>query len=40
MDIPIVFINPMLIDQGVVGFGYAGRILRETLLDALVCRSA
>lgn len=35
--IPIVFINPMLIDQGVVGFGYAGRLLRESLLDTLVC---
>lgn len=31
-----VFINPILVDMGVTGFGMAGRRLRERLLDGLV----
>jgi Domain of unknown function (DUF1995) len=31
-----IFINPLLVDMGVTGFGYAGRRLRERLLDTLV----
>jgi Domain of unknown function (DUF1995) len=31
-----VFVNPNLVDMGVTGFGMAGRMLRERLLDALV----
>ncbi len=31
-----IFINPSLVDMGVTGFGYAGRRLRERLLDTLV----
>mmetsp|Transcript_34132 Transcript_34132/g.78793 ORF Transcript_34132/g.78793 Transcript_34132/m.78793 type:complete len:261 (-) Transcript_34132:452-1234(-) len=30
-----VFINPNLVDMGVTGFGMAGRLLRERLLDGL-----
>jgi Domain of unknown function (DUF1995) len=31
-----VFVNPILVDMGVTGFGMAGRRLRERLLDTLV----
>jgi hypothetical protein len=31
-----VFVNPNLVDMGVTGFGMAGRMLRERLLDSLV----
>ncbi|KAL3922017.1 MAG: hypothetical protein SGILL_002435 [Bacillariaceae sp.] len=31
-----VFVNPNLVDMGVTGFGMAGRMLRERLLDGLV----
>ena len=31
-----IFFNPSLVDMGVTGFGYAGRRLRERLLDTLV----
>ena len=31
------FVNPNLVDMGVTGFGMAGRLLRERLLDKLVC---
>ena len=31
-----VFVNPNLVDMGVTGFGMAGRLLRERLLDGLV----
>eukprot|EP00591_Stephanopyxis_turris_P013378 CAMPEP_0195520910 /NCGR_PEP_ID=MMETSP0794_2-20130614/17615_1 /TAXON_ID=515487 /ORGANISM="Stephanopyxis turris, Strain CCMP 815" /LENGTH=401 /DNA_ID=CAMNT_0040650353 /DNA_START=108 /DNA_END=1313 /DNA_ORIENTATION=- len=31
-----VFVNPILVDMGVTGFGMAGRMLRERLLDGLV----
>jgi hypothetical protein len=31
----IVFVNPNLVDMGVTGFGMAGRMLRERLLDQL-----
>jgi Domain of unknown function (DUF1995) len=31
-----VFVNPVLVDMGVTGFGLAGRRLRERLLDSLV----
>jgi Domain of unknown function (DUF1995) len=31
----ILFVNPQLVDMGVTGFGYAGRLLRERLLDPL-----
>jgi hypothetical protein len=31
-----VFVNPQLVDMGVTGFGLAGRMLRERLLDGLV----
>jgi hypothetical protein len=30
-----VFVNPILVDMGVTGFGLAGRMLRERLLDGL-----
>lgn len=30
-----VFVNPQLVDMGVTGFGMAGRMLRERLLDGL-----
>lgn len=30
-----VFVNPVLVDMGVTGFGMAGRMLRERLLDGL-----
>lgn len=30
-----VFVNPQLVDMGVTGFGLAGRMLRERLLDGL-----
>lgn len=33
----IVFVNPRLVDMGTTGFGLAGRMLRERLLDRLVC---
>jgi hypothetical protein len=32
-----VFINPNLVDMGVTGFGLAGRMLRERLIDPLQC---
>jgi hypothetical protein len=32
----VVFVNPNLVDMGVTGFGMAGRMLRERLLDGLV----
>jgi len=32
-----VFVNPVLVDMGVTGFGMAGRMLRERLLDGLTC---
>lgn len=32
----IVFVNPLLVDMGVTGFGMAGRMLRERLIDPLV----
>ena len=32
-----VFVNPILVDMGVTGFGMAGRMLRERLLDKLMC---
>ena len=31
-----VFVNPILVDMGVTGFGMAGRMLRERLIDPLV----
>lgn len=31
-----VFVNPLLVDMGVTGFGMAGRMLRERLIDRLV----
>uniref|UniRef100_A0A7R9WRK6 DUF1995 domain-containing protein n=1 Tax=Craspedostauros australis TaxID=1486917 RepID=A0A7R9WRK6_9STRA len=31
-----VFVNPNLVDMGVTGFGMAGRMLRERLIDGLV----
>jgi hypothetical protein len=31
-----IFVNPVLVDMGVTGFGMAGRMLRERLLDGLV----
>lgn len=31
-----VFVNPKLVDMGVTGFGMAGRLLRERLIDPLV----
>jgi hypothetical protein len=31
-----VFVNPILVDMGVTGFGMAGRMLRERLIDGLV----
>jgi hypothetical protein len=31
-----VFVNPNLVDMGVTGFGMAGRLLRERLIDPLV----
>lgn len=31
-----VFVNPVLVDMGVTGFGMAGRMLRERLIDPLV----
>lgn len=31
-----VFVNPLLVDMGVTGFGMAGRMLRERLIDQLV----
>ena len=31
-----VFVNPVLVDMGVTGFGMAGRMLRERLLDPLM----
>lgn len=31
-----IFINPLLVDMGVTGFGMAGRMLRERLIDPLV----
>jgi len=31
-----VFVNPLLVDMGVTGFGMAGRRLRERLIDGLV----
>lgn len=31
-----IFVNPQLVDMGVTGFGMAGRMLRERLLDGLV----
>ena len=31
-----VFVNPLLVDMGVTGFGMAGRMLRERLIDPLV----
>lgn len=30
-----VFVNPLLVDMGVTGFGMAGRMLRERLIDPL-----
>ena len=30
-----VFINPVLVDMGVTGFGMAGRMLRERLIDTI-----
>uniref|UniRef100_A0A7R9U859 DUF1995 domain-containing protein n=1 Tax=Pinguiococcus pyrenoidosus TaxID=172671 RepID=A0A7R9U859_9STRA len=30
---PVVMINPNLIDMGTTGFGYAGRLVRERLID-------
>ena len=30
-----VFVNPLLVDMGVTGFGMAGRLLRERLIDPL-----
>lgn len=30
-----VFVNPLLVDMGVTGFGMAGRMLRERLIDGL-----
>ena len=32
----LVFVNPNLVDMGVTGFGMAGRMLRERLIDPLV----
>lgn len=32
-----VFVNPLLVDMGVTGFGMAGRMLRERLIDPLDC---
>jgi len=32
----IIFVNPLLVDMGVTGFGMAGRMLRERLIDPLV----
>eukprot|EP00557_Chaetoceros_sp_GSL56_P004892 CAMPEP_0176493770 /NCGR_PEP_ID=MMETSP0200_2-20121128/9723_1 /TAXON_ID=947934 /ORGANISM="Chaetoceros sp., Strain GSL56" /LENGTH=329 /DNA_ID=CAMNT_0017891449 /DNA_START=149 /DNA_END=1135 /DNA_ORIENTATION=- len=32
----VVFVNPLLVDMGVTGFGMAGRMLRERLIDRLV----
>jgi len=31
-----VFVNPLLVDMGVTGFGMAGRMLRERLIDPLM----
>jgi len=31
-----IFVNPLLVDMGVTGFGMAGRMLRERLIDPLV----
>jgi len=31
-----VFVNPLLVDMGVTGFGLSGRMLRERLIDGLV----
>merc|ERR1711862_233072 len=31
-----IFVNPNLVDMGVTGFGMAGRLLRERLIDPLV----
>ena len=31
----IIFVNPILVDMGVTGFGMAGRLLRERLIDPL-----
>jgi len=31
-----IFVNPLLVDMGVTGFGMAGRLLRERLIDPLV----
>jgi hypothetical protein len=31
-----IFVNPNLVDMGVTGFGYAGRRLRERLIDTLM----
>ena len=31
-----VFVNAILVDMGVTGFGMAGRMLRERLIDPLV----
>jgi hypothetical protein len=33
----IIFVNPNLVDMGVTGFGMAGRLLRERLIDKLTC---
>ena len=30
-----IFVNPLLVDMGVTGFGMAGRLLRERLIDPL-----
>jgi Domain of unknown function (DUF1995) len=32
----VIFVNPNLVDMGVTGFGMAGRMLRERLIDPLV----
>lgn len=36
LNIPVIFINPELVNMGVTGFGAAGRMLREQLIDTLV----
>lgn len=35
-EVTTIFMNPELINMGVTGFGLAGRMLRETVLDVLV----
>jgi len=35
-EVPLIFINPDLVDMGVTGFGLAGRMLRESLINTLV----